>query len=174
MNKVLILSSFVTVLLLAACSGAQPATSTPPPTATSVPATAVPTSTVAPSATPAPTSTPAPSATPVPTMVMTPTASVTATDQVVTVSMTDFTYIFTPTMITAGNVKFVVRNDSSSQLHEILLFKTELAFNKLPTSLDGTSVDENSPLISKVASVEDVAAGKNGEMTVKLEAGHYV
>jgi uncharacterized cupredoxin-like copper-binding protein len=94
--------------------------------------------------------------------------------EVVTVSMTDFAYKFTPSTIKAGQVKFVVKNDSTTQLHEIWLVKTDLAVDKLPMAADGASIDEGSTQFTKLGSVEDVAAGASGEMTVKLEPGRYV
>ncbi|HEY3342015.1 MAG TPA: plastocyanin/azurin family copper-binding protein [Anaerolineae bacterium] len=101
-------------------------------------------------------------------------ASALTPTEVVTVDMTDFAFKFTPSTIKAGVVKFVAKNDSPSVMHEIFLVKTDLAVDKLPIASDGSSVNEDSNLITKLGSVEDVDAGKSGEMTIKLEPGHYV
>jgi uncharacterized cupredoxin-like copper-binding protein len=52
--------------------------------------------------------------------------------------------------------------------------KTDLAVDKLPMAPDGTMIDEESTQFTKLGSVEDVDAGKGGEMTMKLEPGRYV
>jgi uncharacterized cupredoxin-like copper-binding protein len=101
-------------------------------------------------------------------------AAMPAPTEVITVSMNDFRFVFTPTQITAGTVKFVVHNDSTSSVHEFFLVKTDLPADKLPLKADGTSVDEDSNQFTKLGSVEDVDPGKGGEMTVKLDPGHYV
>jgi uncharacterized cupredoxin-like copper-binding protein len=88
--------------------------------------------------------------------------------------MTDFAFKFTPSTIKAGVVKFVVKNDASEQMHEMFLVKTDLAVGKLPLGSDGSSINEDSNQFTKLGSVEDVDAGKSGEMTVKLEPGRYV
>ncbi len=101
----------------------------------------------------------------------TPTA---APPQVVNVSLTTYGFKFTGDKIKPGEVKFIVKNDATDLQHEILLVKTDLALDKLPMSSDGTEVDENSKDYTKVGSVEDVEPGKGGEMTAKLDAGHYI
>jgi uncharacterized cupredoxin-like copper-binding protein len=102
------------------------------------------------------------------------TAPAPASTEVVTVSMTDFAFKFTPSTIKAGVVKFIVKNDASEQMHEMFLVKTDLAVDKLPLEPDGSSINEDSNQFTKLGSVEDVDAGKSGEMTVKLEPGRYV
>ncbi|MCL4506692.1 MAG: hypothetical protein M1140_11805 [Chloroflexi bacterium] len=177
MRSQFVVLSSVVMFALAACTGAQ--ASAP----TSAPTTAAPTETAAPAATN--TAAPTSAAAMTDTMAMTGTTVLTGTlamaqstpltpDQVVSVSMTNFTFAFTPTQISAGVVKFIVQNNSSDQIHEILIFKTDLPVDKLPLQADGTSVDETSSQITKVASVEDVDPGKGGEMTAKLDPGHYV
>jgi uncharacterized cupredoxin-like copper-binding protein len=94
--------------------------------------------------------------------------------EVVTVDMTDFAFKFTPSTIKAGVVKFVVKNDSATVMHELFVVKTDLAVDKLPLASDGSSVNEDSNQLTKLGSVEDVDAGKSGEMTIKLEPGRYV
>ncbi len=102
-----------------------------------------------------------------------PTVRLTPT-KVVTVSMTDFAFKFTPATIRAGTIKFIVKNDATAQMHEIFLVKTVLALNKLPLAADGVSVDEDSKAFTKLGVVEDIEAGQSGEMIVNLAPGRYL
>jgi uncharacterized cupredoxin-like copper-binding protein len=94
--------------------------------------------------------------------------------QIVNVSLTTYGFKLTPSNIKAGDVKFVVKNDATDLMHEIILVKTDLAPDKMPIGSDNTSIDEDSKAITIVGAVEDVEPGKSGEVVMKLTAGHYV
>ena len=94
--------------------------------------------------------------------------------QVINVSLTSYKLTLTPNKIKAGDVKFVVKNDSPDMMHEIIIVKTDLAPDKMPLGSDGIAIDEESKDMTNVGAVEDVEAGKSGEVTIKLAAGHYV
>lgn len=166
MRSQLVLLSSVALFALAACGGAPASNPTSAPAPTTAPAAtsaAAMTNTMNMSGTTVYTGS----------MVMAKSTPLTP-DQVVTVSMTNFTYAFTPSRISAGVVKFVVQNNSSDQIHEILIFKTDLPAGKLPLQADGVSINENSTQMTKIASVEDVDPGKGGSMIARLAPGHYV
>ncbi len=166
MRSQLVLLSSVALFALAACGGAPASNPTSAPAPTTAPAA---------TSAAAMTNTMNMSGTTVykGSMVMAKSTPLTP-DQVVTVSMTNFTYAFTPSRISVGVVKFVVQNNSSDQIHEILIFKTDLPASKLPLQADGVSINENSTQMTKIASVEDVDPGKGGSMIARLAPGHYV
>jgi uncharacterized cupredoxin-like copper-binding protein len=73
----------------------------------------------------------------------------------------------------AGSVSFDLKNDGTTT-HEFVVFRTDLAPDKLPLSEDGTEVDEEGEGITAVDEVEDLEPGTTGNLTVDLPAGHYV
>ncbi|HEY3379018.1 MAG TPA: plastocyanin/azurin family copper-binding protein, partial [Armatimonadota bacterium] len=50
----------------------------------------------------------------------------------------------------------------------------DLAIDKLPLTPDGSAIDEESPLFTKLGSVEDVVPGAGGDMTIQLTPGRYI
>jgi uncharacterized cupredoxin-like copper-binding protein len=75
----------------------------------------------------------------------------------------------------SGDVTFKVKNDGPS-VHEFVVFKTDLAPDKLPTTQERgvTIVDENGQGLESVDEVEDVANGASADLEVNLQPGHYV
>ena|SRR5438034_11443196 len=84
----------------------------------------------------------------------------------------DFSISLDSTSAKAGSVTFNVHNDGPST-HEFVVFKTDLAPDKLPTASDGT-VDEEGQGVTHIDEIEDIAAGSDQSLTVTLEAGNYV
>ena len=72
----------------------------------------------------------------------------------------------------AGDVTFDIQNDAG-QVHEFVVFKTDLAPEALPTD-DAGDVDEKGEGVTHIDEVEDIAGGSSGSLTVKLDAGSYV
>jgi uncharacterized cupredoxin-like copper-binding protein len=72
----------------------------------------------------------------------------------------------------AGEVTFAITNDGPEDVHEFVIFKTDLDVNELPTDEDGV-VDEEAEGIEVVDEVEDLAVGDTADLTVTLEAGNY-
>ena len=73
----------------------------------------------------------------------------------------------------AGSVTFNITNNGTT-VHEFVVFKTDLAPDKLPLVADGTEVDEEAAWLNAVDEVEDVAVGSTASLAVDLPAGHYV
>ncbi len=72
----------------------------------------------------------------------------------------------------AGDVTFDIQNDAG-QVHEFVVFKTDLAPEALPTD-DAGDVDEEGEGVTHIDEVEDIAGGSSESLTVKLDAGSYV
>jgi hypothetical protein len=72
----------------------------------------------------------------------------------------------------AGPVTFSATNDGK-EVHELVLFKTDLAPADLPLDQDG-AVDERGEGLTLVDEVEDVKSGETKEFTADLEPGEYM
>jgi len=78
-----------------------------------------------------------------------------------------------PATIKAGQVTFHVSNDDTSDTHEFVIFKTDLAPGNLP--LDDTgNVDETAPSLTHIDEIPDMAPGDVKDLTVTLDPGNYV
>ena len=73
----------------------------------------------------------------------------------------------------AGSVTFAITNKGTIP-HEFVVFKSDLAVDKLPMLADGTAVDEEGAGLTSVDEVEDIAVGATPTLTVTLPAGHYI
>lgn len=75
--------------------------------------------------------------------------------------------------VSAGNVVFHVSNVATDQMHEFVIFKTDLPEDQLPRTVDG-NVDEEGAGVTHIDEVADMAVGQVSDLTVKLERGRYV
>lgn len=76
------------------------------------------------------------------------------------------------TSASAGQVSFHVTNVTTDNItHEFVVVNTDLDSGALPVDADG-NVDEEQ--ITVVDEVEDLEPGNSADLTVNLEAGHYV
>lgn len=73
----------------------------------------------------------------------------------------------------AGAFTFNITNEGPDDIHEFVVFKTDLAPDALPTADDGT-VDEEGEGVELEGEVEDVAVDANETLELDLEAGKYV
>src|SRR3990172_1923084 len=76
----------------------------------------------------------------------------------VDVSLTTYAITFSTDSIKAGDVVFHVTNDGTDQVHEFVIFKTDLPADQLPLTADGI-VDEEGAGITFINEVEDVENG---------------
>jgi len=90
----------------------------------------------------------------------------------VNVTLSEFVVSPQPASAPAGNVTFVAKNEGKEK-HELVIVKTDLAPDKLPTKADG-SVDEEGSGIKVVDEIEEFESGGTEELTVKLDPGKYV
>lgn len=91
----------------------------------------------------------------------------------VDVSLTTYAITFSTDSIKAGDVVFHVVNDATDQVHEFVIFKTDLPADQLPLTAEGI-VDEEGAGITFIDEVEDVENGTPQDLTVTLEPGRYV
>jgi len=93
----------------------------------------------------------------------------------VTAKLTEFKIELSATTAPAGPVTFELTN-SGTVVHEFVVFKTELAPDKLPLAADGATVDEEGAgaSLTLVDEVEDIAVGATASLPVDLPAAHYV
>ena len=91
----------------------------------------------------------------------------------VDVTVQEFAIIPASSSAPAGDVTFDVTNEGPDDVHEFVVFKTDLAPDALPTAADG-SVDEEGEGIELIDEIEDIAVGDTPTLTVTLDAGSYV
>jgi uncharacterized cupredoxin-like copper-binding protein len=91
----------------------------------------------------------------------------------VDVTVQEFAVIPAESSAPAGDVTFDVMNEGPDDVHEFVVFKTDLAPDALPTAADG-SVDEEGEGVELIDEIEDIAVGDTPTLTVTLDAGSYV
>lgn len=74
--------------------------------------------------------------------------------------------------VPAGKVTFVVKNDSIATDHEMVVIKLKHKNDKIPMMAGKHRVDEDK--LKSMGEVEDLQAGKTGELTADLKAGNYL
>ena len=87
----------------------------------------------------------------------------------VNATLTDMKITVDKTAISAGTVKFVVKN-SGAAIHELVVIKTDTAQDKLISGDEAGKMDE----AGNVGETGDVIAGGSNTFSVLLPAGHYV
>ncbi len=85
----------------------------------------------------------------------------------------DFAIGLAPATASAGSVTFSITNNGPS-VHEFVVFKTDLAPDKLPQDTDNHKVNEDGAGLTKVDEVESIDSGGTGKLTVTLTPGKYV
>jgi uncharacterized cupredoxin-like copper-binding protein len=91
----------------------------------------------------------------------------------VDVTVQEFAIIPASSSAPAGDVTFDVTNEGPDDVHEFVVFKTDLAPDALPTVADG-SVDEEGEGVELIDEIEDIAVGDTPTLTVTLDVGSYV
>ena len=105
--------------------------------------------------------------------VTTSTAPSAAASGTVTATLSQFKVELGAASAPAGSVTFEVTNGGTVE-HEFVVFKTDLAPDKLPLSADGKSVDEEGAGVTAVDEIPEFEPGKTETLTVDLPAGKYV
>jgi uncharacterized cupredoxin-like copper-binding protein len=78
-----------------------------------------------------------------------------------------------PASAPAGSITFDVNNVGPNDVHEFVVFKTDLAATDLPVDKDGAVVEDGEG-VEHVDEIEDIAVGDTQSLTVDLDAGTYV
>jgi uncharacterized cupredoxin-like copper-binding protein len=89
------------------------------------------------------------------------------------ITLQEFAVLPSPDSAPAGEVTFNVTNIGPEDVHEFVVFATDLAPDKLPTAPDG-SVDETGEGVELIDEIEDIAVDATPTLTVTLDAGSYV
>ena len=92
---------------------------------------------------------------------------------VVNVTLQEFEVVAQPDSVAAGKVTFRATNNGPEDEHEMVVIKTDLAADALPTKDDG-SVDEDGDGIDAIDEIEEFPVGETKELDVDLDAGSYV
>jgi uncharacterized cupredoxin-like copper-binding protein len=88
------------------------------------------------------------------------------------VTLQEWAVVVSDASAPAGEVTFAITNDGPEDVHELVIFRTELDVSELPTDESGV-VDENAEGIEVVDEIEDIAVGDSADLTVTLEPGSY-
>lgn len=91
----------------------------------------------------------------------------------VDVTLQEFAVSTDPSTIDAGEVVFEVTNEGPDDVHEFVVFRTDLEPTELPTDENG-AVDETGEGLEAIDEIEDIPVGETMSVTVDLEAGNYV
>jgi uncharacterized cupredoxin-like copper-binding protein len=91
----------------------------------------------------------------------------------IAVTLQEYAVIPSPAQAPTGDVTFDVTNEGPDDVHEFVVFATDLAPDALPTNEDGT-VDEEGEGIELLGEIEDIAVGDTQSLTLDLAAGSYV
>jgi uncharacterized cupredoxin-like copper-binding protein len=88
------------------------------------------------------------------------------------VTLQEWAVVVAETSVPAGEVTFAITNEGPEDVHEFVIFRTDLDVSELPTDENGV-VDESGEGIEVVDEVEDIPVGDSAELTVTLDAGSY-
>jgi uncharacterized cupredoxin-like copper-binding protein len=91
----------------------------------------------------------------------------------VVVTERDFGLQASASSVRAGAVTVHVVNRGPST-HELNIDRTSMADGSLPLKPDGLTVNEDSPALQRVDSVNVVRLGSSQDLHLRLEPGHYV
>lgn len=91
----------------------------------------------------------------------------------VDVTLQEFAIAADPTSVGAGEVTFDATNDGPDDPHELVVFRSDLAPEALPTQETG-AVDESGEGVELIDEIEEFPVGETQSMTLDLEAGNYV
>lgn len=95
-----------------------------------------------------------------------------ATGTTINVTLTEWDLKPSASTAPAGKITFTAKNDGTA-VHELVLFKTDLAIDELPLDEEG-AVDERAAGIELIDEVEDVKAGTTKTFVTDLKPGAYV
>ncbi|HEC10114.1 MAG TPA: hypothetical protein ENI86_11210 [Acidimicrobiales bacterium] len=91
----------------------------------------------------------------------------------VDVELKEWSVTPTPDSASAGTVDFTARNTGTIE-HEMVIVRTDLAPDALPTIDSGNRVDENSDEFEVIGEIAEFEAGSTESAGFDLEPGNYV
>jgi uncharacterized cupredoxin-like copper-binding protein len=75
--------------------------------------------------------------------------------------------------VDAGEVVFEAANEGPDDVHEFVVFRTDLDPTELPTDENGAVVEDGEG-VELMGEIEDIEVGDTKDVTLDLEAGNYV
>lgn len=96
-----------------------------------------------------------------------------AAGQTVDVTLQEWAVVPASESVAAGDVSFAVTNNGPEDVHEFVVLKTDLDAGDLPSD-DTGAVDEAGEGITVIDEIEDIPVGESQDLSVVLDAGHYV
>jgi uncharacterized cupredoxin-like copper-binding protein len=84
--------------------------------------------------------------------------------------LSDFGIKLDNTTAKAGDVTFKISN-GGAVTHEFVVVQTDLGFSQVPVTADGKADEEE---LKGMGEVEDIEAGKSGDLKLNLPPGHYM
>jgi uncharacterized cupredoxin-like copper-binding protein len=90
----------------------------------------------------------------------------------ISATLKDFAMTADPNSTAAGDLTFNINNVGPS-LHELVIFKTDLAEDALPLGDDG-NVNEEGEGITHITEQENIDSGSTVKLNTNLKAGTYV
>lgn len=91
----------------------------------------------------------------------------------VDVTLQEWAIAATPVSVPSGSVTFDATNIGPEDRHELVVVKTDLALDAVPTK-PGGSVDEEGDGIDIIGEVEGIDPGSSGSVTLDLAPGRYL
>jgi len=91
----------------------------------------------------------------------------------VDVTLQEWAVIPSASSVGAGEVTFEATNEGPDDVHEFVVFKTDLAPDQLPVDENG-AVDEEGEGLELIDEIEDIPVRETQSVTVELESGNYV
>jgi uncharacterized cupredoxin-like copper-binding protein len=100
-------------------------------------------------------------------------AATTTARTTVEVTLQEFSVTPAPKSAPAGQVTFEAKNTGPKDPHELVVIKTDLAPDALPTTSEG-KVDEKGAAIEAIGEIEEFKVGEARSKAFDLTAGSYV
>jgi uncharacterized cupredoxin-like copper-binding protein len=94
-------------------------------------------------------------------------------ESTVAVTLQEFAVAPAEPSTSAGSVTFEAINEGPDDDHELVVIRTDLEAQSLPTAEDG-SVDESGEGMEVIGEIEEFPPGESRSATFDLEAGNYV
>lgn len=89
------------------------------------------------------------------------------------VAAKDYAFTLDKNSGSAGSFTFTATNSGLTD-HELVVFKTDLAPDKLPLVADQSKVDEDAAGLDHIDELEDLNVGESKTLTLELTPGAYV
>lgn len=91
----------------------------------------------------------------------------------VEITLQEFAIAASPATVPAGSITFDATNSGPEDPHELVVFRTDLAPDALPTNENG-AVDEEGEGVELIGEIEEFPVGETESGTFDLDAGSYV